>query len=133
MMLQAIVHAKMQVYFNKRFMGFVFTHTQRCYTISHCWNDHSMNSEWRGLPKSAHMVWYEGDYCAGAFEVKNGPKGSIDFSNSRLYNRVSSFMVGENGLYATDGMVDHCHENSTLNTTNSGSFYVALDNVTDRR
>ncbi|KAG2853444.1 hypothetical protein PC113_g14172 [Phytophthora cactorum] len=121
--------AKMHLYFNNRFMGFGFDHTQRCYTISHCWDDHSKNSEWSGLPNPGEMVWFEDKYCAGDSIAKDATKGSIDFKGSKLYNKVSSFMVRQYGLYATDGIVDYCHENSTLNTntTASGYFFIELD------
>ncbi|KAK1946640.1 hypothetical protein P3T76_002192 [Phytophthora citrophthora] len=119
--------AKMYLYFNNRFMGFGFSHTQRCYTISHCWDDHSKDSEWKNLPKQGGIVWYEDKYCNGVWTAKDGPKGSINFKGTKLYNKVSSSMVREYGLYPTDGVVDHCHENSVYNPSNASRIYIDLD------
>ncbi|POM66516.1 Hypothetical protein PHPALM_17614 [Phytophthora palmivora] len=121
----------MHLYFNNRFMGFGFDHTQRCYTISHCWDDHSENAEWSGLPSPGEMAWFEDKYCAGESIAKSKSDGSIDFRGTKLHNKVSSFMVRQYGLYATDGIVDYCHENSTLSTADVGNFFADLDNTTN--
>ncbi|KAL4168499.1 hypothetical protein KRP22_011898 [Phytophthora ramorum] len=123
--------AKMHLYFNNRFMGFGFDHTQRCYTISHCWDDHSKDSEWTGLPDPGQIVWYEDMYCAGDSISKSAPKGSINFKSTTLYNKVSSFMVRQYGLYPTDGIVDYCHENAVRNATNASSNVSYLFDLDD--
>ncbi|EGZ10725.1 hypothetical protein PHYSODRAFT_371548, partial [Phytophthora sojae] len=124
--LLTVVDAKMHLYFNDRFMGFGFSHSQRCYTISHCLDDHSKDSEWSGLSRLAKIAWYEDQYCAGASIARGGSKGSINFKGTKLYNKVSSFMVQLESLYPTDGMVDYCHEKSELNintSTNATTLY----------
>jgi hypothetical protein len=121
----------MFMYLNDRDIRFSFAYIQRCYTFSHCWDERTKNAEWARLPDQAEMVWFEYKSCKDdSFLARGGTHGSIDFTGTRLYQKVSSFMVRQSGLYPTDGIVDYCHENATLASTNSSDVeYVDLDDA----
>ncbi|RLN58446.1 hypothetical protein BBJ28_00006012 [Nothophytophthora sp. Chile5] len=114
----------MDLYFNDRFMRFSFETTQRCFTIAHCWDDHSADMEWKGLPNPSQLVVFENDHCQGQNESVSGPKGAVDLLHLRdgvLYNKVSSFMVMEYSKYPLNGIVDHCHEYAAFNSTRASA------------
>ncbi|KAG7385391.1 hypothetical protein PHYBOEH_009078 [Phytophthora boehmeriae] len=108
----------MLLYFNDRIVGFGFSHTQRCYTISQCWNDHSENAQWEKLPGRSEMAFFADEHCQGPFT--SSARSFLNFSGTKLHNTVSSFMVIEH-KYPVNGIVDLCHESALLTTTNSST------------
>jgi hypothetical protein len=86
----------MEVFFNDREKQFYIDRIQRCYTIAYCFNDESRNCKWNNLPEGSQMVWFSDRQCQGKSLYSRLTKGTTNFEGTKLYKKVSSFMVCEN-------------------------------------
>ncbi|KAI9982929.1 hypothetical protein PInf_006733 [Phytophthora infestans] len=104
-----------------------FSTTRKCYTFSSCLDENSVGADWEGIDGSA-VVFYEKEQCQGSkFVSRSVPKGQAMFSFSK---GAKSFMVWDDGMYATKGIELECLERATLNATNaSDSSAAAFDDV----
>ncbi|POM69224.1 Hypothetical protein PHPALM_14505 [Phytophthora palmivora] len=107
----------MKLSFTDSAITFHFDTTQRCYTISHCFDDQSVNAEWSGLPDPSQLAFYSDNDCKGDVIHVALTRGKINFKGGFLYNKVSSFMVREYSMYPVNGIVNYCHEISLFNAT----------------
>ncbi|KAF4043085.1 hypothetical protein GN244_ATG04559 [Phytophthora infestans] len=57
----------------------------------------------------------QGRALPGVSISQSGPKGFIDFKDTKLYNTVSSFMAIEYSMYPLQGMMEKYHESAVLN------------------
>ncbi|RLN89604.1 hypothetical protein BBJ28_00024948 [Nothophytophthora sp. Chile5] len=110
----------MLVYFNRGDMQSSIDTTQRCYTISHCWNN-IKDVEWIDGPNPSQLVLFMFDHCQGTPKVLPGPRGEHKLKGEPLCKKVSSFMVREYSVFPLNGFVDYCHENAVLNSTSTSA------------
>ncbi|RLN26453.1 hypothetical protein BBJ28_00008907 [Nothophytophthora sp. Chile5] len=74
--------------------------SQRCYSLVTCWNDQTYRTEFYKLPTGARIVFFEDVECQGTAFVPGGNR--MTFRDAG----ISSFMVQEYGVYATNGFTD---------------------------
>ncbi|KAL4102043.1 hypothetical protein PRIC1_005791 [Phytophthora ramorum] len=103
-----------------------FSTTQKCYTFNSCFDSdaETVGADWEGIDTLA-IVFYEKEQCQGTKLISHTiPKGQVMFTFDK---GAKSFMVWDQGMYATNGIEHECEERAALNTTNSTGSSGSLD------
>ncbi|KAG7385926.1 hypothetical protein PHYBOEH_008859 [Phytophthora boehmeriae] len=104
-----------------------FSTTQRCFTFGKCLDGVTMGADWNDVDDGYAIVFYSEDQCQGkTVESKAVPKGQVVFDYDSASIGAKSFMVWEQGMYATRGFTAECLERAAVNSSQSPQLEVDM-------